>query len=181
MQKYGTVVQRPRRTTLLPRHHLHPDFRAEVSNEDEVREGEVGVVEKVVKRADEVQVFGEFRVEPFVPVGRRTSHPDEVVERFTEVAGESQCGEGHAVLIQRVVAAVAERAPQLVTRVVLQGMQRGIVAAEVASGGDFQMFAVVAGECVAIDAAGGFVHFRQCLPQRFVEGDDVGQQFLLVR
>ena len=51
------------RKTSLPRHHLHPDFRAEVPNEDEVREGEVGVVEKVVKRADEVQVFGEFRVE----------------------------------------------------------------------------------------------------------------------
>ena len=141
----------------------------------------MGVVEKMVERADEVQVFGEFRVQSFVPVGRRTGHSDEIVERFAEVAGERQRGKGHAVLILWVVAAVTERAPHFVTRVVLQGVQRGIVAAEVASGGDFQVFAVVAGERVAIDAAGGFVHSRQCLPQRFVEGDDVGQQFLLVR
>ena len=70
---------------------FHIDLRSKVPHEDEIGEGEIRVVEEVVERTDEVQLFGQILVQSLVPVGRRTGHADEVVERFVEVIGKRQC------------------------------------------------------------------------------------------
>ena len=44
----------------LPRHHLHRELCAEIPHEDEIGEGEVGVVEKVVELSDEMHSIDAF-------------------------------------------------------------------------------------------------------------------------
>ena len=82
MQKYGIGS--------LSRHHLHRNLCAKIPHENEIGEGEVGVVEEMMERGDEVQVFGELWIEPFVPVGWRTGQSNEVVKGFEKAAGEPQ-------------------------------------------------------------------------------------------
>ena len=47
---------------------------------DEVGDGKFSVFEQVVKGLDQMKVFGQLLVEAFVPVGRRTIQPNEVVK-----------------------------------------------------------------------------------------------------
>ena len=59
---------------------LNFDFIVKITAIDEVSDGEVGVVEQVVESLYQVQVFGQFLVEAFVPVGRWTIHADKLVK-----------------------------------------------------------------------------------------------------
>ena len=83
---------------------LNFDFIVKITAIDEVSDGEISVVEQIVEGLYQVQVFGQFLVEAFVPVGRWTIHPD----KFVKVVGirivvPSQLErKGHTVFIQQV-------------------------------------------------------------------------------
>ena len=83
---------------------LNFDFIVKITAIDEICDGEVGVVEQVVKGLCQVQVFGQLLVEAFVPVGWWTIHSD----KFVKVVGirvvvSSQLErESHAAFIQQV-------------------------------------------------------------------------------
>lgn len=83
---------------------LNFDFIVKLTAIDEVSDGKIGVVEQVVEGLYQVQVFGQFLVEAFVPVGRWTIHPD----KFVKVVGiriivSSQLErKSHAAFIQQV-------------------------------------------------------------------------------
>ena len=83
---------------------LNFDFIVKLTAIDKVGDGKIGVVEQVVEGLCQMQVFGQFLVEAFVPVGRWTIHPD----KFVKVVGirivvPSQLErKGHAVFIQQV-------------------------------------------------------------------------------
>ena len=49
---------------------LNFDFIVKLTAIDKVSDGKIGVVEQVVEGLYQVQVFGQFLVEAFVPVGR---------------------------------------------------------------------------------------------------------------
>ncbi len=83
---------------------LNFDFVEKNTAIDEVSDGKIGVVEQVVKGLCQMQVFGQFLVEAFVPVRRGTIHPD----KFVKVVGiwivvssqlEREC---HAAFVQQV-------------------------------------------------------------------------------
>jgi len=62
---------------------LNFDFIVKLTAIDKVSDGKIGVVEQVVKGLCQMQVFGQFLVEAFVPVGRWTIHLD----KFVKVVG----------------------------------------------------------------------------------------------
>ena len=83
---------------------LNFDFVVKITAIDEVSDGEIGVVEQVVKGLCQVQVFGQFLVEAFVPVGRRTIHTNEVVKIIgirVVVSNQSERKE-HTGVVQQV-------------------------------------------------------------------------------
>ena len=49
-------------------------LRIELSHIDEIRDGEFGMVEEVMKLHQQVHVLRQFLVKTLIPVGRRTVH-----------------------------------------------------------------------------------------------------------
>ena len=50
--------------------HLHIHFHVEITDIDQVVYSEIGVFEQGMERHDEMQVFGDFWIKAFVPIGR---------------------------------------------------------------------------------------------------------------
>ena len=62
---------------------MNIDTGLELTHIDKVGDGEVRVVEQVVKCTGEVQVLGQIWVKSLVPVGRWAIHANERIEGFT--------------------------------------------------------------------------------------------------
>ena len=83
---------------------LNFDFIVKITAIDEVSDGEIGVVEQIVEGLYQVQVFGQFLVKAFVPVGRRTIHTNEVFKIIgirVVVSNQSERKE-HTGVVQQV-------------------------------------------------------------------------------
>lgn len=83
------------------------DICLELANIDEVGEGKLRMIEKMVEGHGEVQVFGQLLVKPLVPVWRRTVHTRQCIEAHFDVGRKCQRGQCHTVFIQRIPIAVA--------------------------------------------------------------------------
>ena len=63
------------------------DFVVKLTAIDEISNGKIRVVEQVVEGINQMQVFGQFLVKAFVPVGRRTLHTDEFAKHSKDLDG----------------------------------------------------------------------------------------------
>ena len=89
------------------------DICLELADIDEVGDGKLRMVEKMVEGHGEVQVFGQLLVKTLVPVWWRAVHACQRIEAHFDVGRKCQRGQCHTVFIQRIPTAVAQRVPQI--------------------------------------------------------------------